>query len=142
MNRSAGAKLSSQAAMGDAGRREPCARCSGTGQQCLKYGGLQPDPPCPGNHGAACSGLLSGQQGTIHASGCLVPSAPAWQAGEAVARGQKQPWFFLSDLDVREKPWRGLCLCSCEALGSRVRVKDMLLPCLCDWKIPAVLVWW
>lgn len=99
---SAGARPSSHtAATEDAGRREPCARCSGRGQEYLDGEGLVPEPLCPGYHGPACSGLLSRQRGTSHASGCLVASAPAWHTWEAMPRGQRQAWLFLPDRNGR-----------------------------------------
>lgn len=48
VNRSAGAKPNSHtAATGDAGRTEPCARCSGTEQEFLRWGACSLGPPVP-----------------------------------------------------------------------------------------------
>ena len=117
VNRGAGAKPSSHtAAVGAAGRKEPCARCSGTGQECSRRGGVQPDPPVPRQPRSCLRWAAERVAGTSHVSDCLVPSATAWHAREAVPQGQRQAWFFLSNLDLRgEKPWRCLCSCSCEA---------------------------
>lgn len=137
VDRGAGAKPSSHAAAtGDAGRPEPCAGCSGAGQELLRWGACSLPPAlCPGNHGPACGGLPSGQGEISHVSGCLVPSAPARNTGEDVPWGQRQAWLFFCDLDVRgEKPWRCPCLCSCGAGGSGSRV------CVCPGCAPALPV--